>query len=76
MPSVPAEHLVLRTAHEVLGIAPDASEAEIVAAYREKVRMYHPDKMSGLAPEYTEIAERGMKEINTTYAKLKPKKRN
>ncbi len=64
-----------RSAHEILGVAPDASEEEIVVAYRKKVRMYHPDKVSGLAPEYTEIAEREMKEINAAYAELKPKKR-
>ncbi len=64
-----------RSEHDILGVAPGASEDEIVAAYRQKVRMYHPDKVSDLAPEYMEIAEREMKEINAAYAKLKPKKR-
>jgi preprotein translocase subunit Sec63 len=33
-------------------------------------QMYHPDKVAGLAPEFRELAERRMKEINTAYAKL------
>jgi DnaJ-domain-containing protein 1 len=62
------------SAHEILQVSPDASKEEIVAAYRRMVRMYHPDKVSGLAPEYAEIAERKMKEINAAYAHLKPKR--
>jgi DnaJ-domain-containing protein 1 len=46
----------------------------MIAAYRRMVQMYHPDKVSGLAPEYAEIAERKMKEINAAYAQLKPKR--
>ncbi len=63
------------TPHEVLGVAPGASEEEIRAAYKRLSQKYHPDKVSGLAPEYMEIAEPKMKEINAAYAQLKPKKR-
>lgn len=62
------------SAHEILEVAPNASEDEIRAAYRKLVQMYHPDKVSGLGPEFGELAERRMKEINAAYAKLRPKK--
>ena len=32
--------------------------------------MYHPDKVAGLAPEYYEIAETKMKDINAAYAQI------
>ncbi len=64
-----------RSPHEILGVAPDASEAEVDAAYRQKVQMYHPDKVASLGPEFMPIAELKTKEINAAYEKLKPKKR-
>ena len=59
------------SAREVLGVGPDASQSEILAAYRKMARMYHPDRVEGLGPEFEELAERRMKEINEAYAKLK-----
>lgn len=56
--------------YEVLGVKVGASEEEITAAYRKLVLMYHPDKVASLAPEYQEIAERKMKEINAAYQAL------
>ncbi len=31
--------------HEILGVQPSASEAEIQKAYRERMKQYHPDKV-------------------------------
>lgn len=59
------------TPYEILGVTPNASEAEITAAYRKMAQMYHPDKVAGLAPEFREIADRRMKEINAAYEELK-----
>lgn len=56
--------------HEVLEIAPNASREEILAAYRLKVKMYHPDKVVGLAPEFQELAEERMKAINAAFQEL------
>lgn len=61
--------------HEVLKVAPGASEDEVRAAYKRLSQMYHPDKVASLAPEYMEIAESRMKEINAAYEKLMPRKR-
>ena len=66
------DYLVLaRSPYEVLQVRPGASEEEITAAYRRLVQLYHPDKVADLAPEFTELAERRTKEINTARAQLK-----
>lgn len=60
-----------RSAYEILGVSVGASQAEVVAAYRQMAMMYHPDRLSGLAPEFVELAEERMKEINAAYEELK-----
>jgi hypothetical protein len=66
---------VFSTAHEqalkMLGLDAKASAADISGAYRRLAQMYHPDKVSGLAPEFQVIAEQRMKEINLAYESLK-----
>lgn len=56
---------------KILGVSEDASEAEISAAYHRLAQMYHPDKVAGLAPEFQELADKRMKEINAAYEALK-----
>jgi len=58
------------SAFKVLGVAPGASREEIKAAYYRMAQQYHPDKVATLAPEFRELAERRMKEINTAYDEL------
>ena len=53
--------------YEVLGIAANASNDQIRAAYRKKIALYHPDKVSSLGPEFSVVAERKTKEINAAY---------
>ena len=60
-----------RSPYDVLGVAPTATETEVTAAYRKLVHMYHPDKVAELAPEFREVAEQRMKEINAAYEDLK-----
>lgn len=59
------------SAREILGVGPVASEEEIVVAYRKMARLYHPDRVEGLGPEFKELAERRMKEINAAYKELR-----
>jgi len=54
-----------------LEVRPGASRQEINTAYRRLVHQYHPDKVANLAPEFRELAERRMKEINAAYEQLK-----
>jgi hypothetical protein len=58
-------------AFKVLGLDANASAADISAAYHRLAQMYHPDKVSGLAPEFHVLADQRMKEINLAYEALK-----
>jgi preprotein translocase subunit Sec63 len=35
--------------------------------------LYHPDKVAHLAPEFRDMADRKMKEINSAYGSIKSK---
>lgn len=59
---------------KILGIEPGVSQAEIHAAYKNKAKVYHPDRVASLAPEVREMAELRMKEINAAYGELKRRK--
>ena len=60
-----------RDPHEVLGVGPRASAEEIVSAYRDLVRQYHPDKFTDMPKDFRDVAEQKMKEINAAYEELK-----
>lgn len=53
--------------HEVLGVAADASRVEISAAYKRKIREYHPDRVAQMGHEIRDVAERKSKQINMAY---------
>ena len=52
---------------EVLETSERATLDEVKAAYRAKVRKYHPDRVNDLATEFQDLADRKMKEINQAY---------
>lgn len=54
---------------EILGLAPDATDAEIKARYRELVKRHHPDALiaKGVPPEFIVTAERRLAAITTAY---------
>ncbi len=56
--------------YKILNIDKYSTKKELTFAYRKMVKMYHPDKIAGLAPEYREIAEKKMKIINSAYKTL------
>jgi hypothetical protein len=58
-------------ARRVLEIEEHASSEEVAEAYHRLARMYHPDRVAGLAPDIQELAERKMREINAAYETLK-----
>ncbi|MES2890185.1 MAG: J domain-containing protein, partial [Pseudomonadota bacterium] len=53
--------------YQVLDVGAGASLEEIRQAYQRKIRLYHPDKVAGLGPEFTAIAEAKAKVINEAY---------
>ncbi len=59
------------TTHQVLGVRSGASKAEITAAYRQMVRTYHPDRTTHFLPEFQELAQQRIREINAAYTRLK-----
>lgn len=61
-----------RDPYDVLGVAPDASLAEIRAAYKALVRESHPDRMiaRGVPPEAVKLAERRLIDINSAWEEI------
>lgn len=59
------------SAHEILGVKEDASDAELRKAYHQKARQYHPDTVAHMAPEFRVVAEQKMKELNAAYEALR-----
>lgn len=60
------------SAHDVLGVSPDASAAEIKTAWRRLVRDLHPDRLvaAGMPPEFVAVAAERLAAVNRAYASL------
>lgn len=69
-PPPPPSPAARRRAHEVLGVAENATQGEIKSAWRSLAKQYHPDRAATLAPEIKRLAEQRMKEINAAYEEL------
>jgi hypothetical protein len=50
--------------YKVLGVSPDASRHEINAAWREKIKMNHPDNVAAMDEAFRVLADRRAKAIN------------
>jgi len=61
--------LLVREALDVLALRPGAALAEIKEAYRDMVKVWHPDRF-GSDPRLREMAEDKLKQINQAYAVL------
>ena len=59
--------------YKVLDIEPTAKPDEVRAAYKRKIREYHPDCVSGLGEKLKKMADEESKAINGAYSVLKSK---
>jgi len=50
--------------HEILGIDATASESEIMNAYKEAIKRYHPDRIQGQAQEQLQFYQDASAKIN------------
>ena len=55
--------------YEILGVSPNASDAEVKKAYYELAKKYHPDNCQN--EELRELAAEKMKEVNKAYETIK-----
>ncbi|MGF2034257.1 MAG: J domain-containing protein [Nostoc sp. CmiVER01] len=63
------DDLDLNHAYEILGLEPGASQAQLKRAYRQLVKIWHPDRF--LEQKQKQEAEEKIKSINSAYNKLK-----
>lgn len=50
--------------YEILNVSPNATEDEVKAAHRDKIKQYHPDRVSSLGDKLRLVAEEESKKIN------------
>lgn len=57
--------------YAVLGLTPEASDADVERAYRRLISQYHPDRLDGAATELRRQAEVKAREINGAYDRIR-----
>lgn len=67
------DYPLLEDSYTILGVRKGASLDEITQAYLDAIKKNHPDKLSGMAPEFIQLAEERTKKVNAAYADLKRK---
>lgn len=69
----PGGRPTLQAAYQVLGVKPDASDAEVKRAYRRLLSQHHPDKLvsKGLPEEMMKVAAQKTHEIRQAYEQIR-----
>ena len=68
------DRLDINHAYEILGLTPGASQGQVKQAYRQLVKIWHPDRFSD--PQQKQEAEAKIKDINVAYNQLKSEQLN
>ena len=58
----------MKNPYQILGVSPDASDAEVKKAYHGLAKKYHPDKYRD--SDLAEVAAEKMKEVNAAYEEI------
>jgi DnaJ-class molecular chaperone len=61
--------------HEILGIRENATELEVMKAYKEAIKQYHPDRIQGQAKEQMQFYQAASAQINQAKEKMLAKLR-
>jgi len=56
--------------HEILGIEEDANEVEIMKAYKDAIKRFHPDRIQGQAKEQIQFYEQASAKLNEAKDKM------
>jgi len=60
----------LEDAYKVLGVSPDATDAELKKAYRKLALEHHPDRVAKLGDDVRKAAEKKFQEINAAKERI------
>ena len=74
-PPGPGGPLTIEEAYGKLGVGPNATLDEISKAYKDKMRMSHPDKVNHLGEELQEKAKELTLKLNEAYELIKKYKK-
>lgn len=74
-PPGPGGPLDLKEAGKILGVEPNATLDEIARAYKEKMKISHPDKVTHLSKELQEKAKELTHRLNEAYDLIKKYKK-
>ena len=64
------EHTPPYDPYEVLGVSQGVSKEQIKAAYKEKIKLYHPDNFAHLGDDFRDVANLRAILINRAYEDL------
>ena len=70
-----AEERQWKSLYEILGVSINATDEEIIKAWRNELLKYHPDRLQHFGVEFQEMAEKRTKEINEAKDKIMAIKR-